>query len=116
MRATLAVLTGLVVIAGICIGGWQLGWWMNSYTVSRTARIYQQSYGAQSAYVAQVEAAMTDISTIKTQIADPTTPPSETQALQAQLQAVINQACASAANITPPLPASEAQFVSVNCP
>lgn len=47
MKVAVGVILGiLILVGGIAVGGWQLGWWMKSYSTSRSAQIYQQSYGA----------------------------------------------------------------------
>ena len=112
----LGIIVAVLLIAGLAIGGWQLGWWMQSYSASRSATIYQQSYGAQTADIQQVQQAMTDVASINVQMEDPSTPASEDQSLQAQKQAVINQACSVGIKINPTdLPSQEASFMAQNC-
>ena len=44
----------LAVIVGILIGGQRLGWWMKTYDVNKGSQVYQQGYGAQTAYAQQM--------------------------------------------------------------
>ncbi len=115
MKAVLITIASLLLLAIIVVGGWQLGWWMKSYSTSRNARIYQQSYGAQSANINEVESLIVTAKGISVQLADPNTPASETSALKAQQVAVTNEICSRALTITPPLPSTEAAFVAAHC-
>lgn len=110
----LATIGCLALLAGIVIGGWQLGWWMKSYSVSRNAQIYHNSYGAQSADEQQAQNLITQVSTIQVQITDPAVPPAELPALRAQENNIITQACAIIENITQPTP-DVVSFASQNC-
>ncbi len=105
----------IVLIAGLSIGGWQLGWWMQSYSVNRTAQIYQHGYGAQSAYSEELERLIVQIDGLDVQINDPTTPADEVSALQAQKAAMVIQGCDIASKLTVTPPNNIQQFVSANC-
>jgi hypothetical protein len=109
------ILAGLVVIAGLCIGGWQLGWWLNNSAVNHQAKIYQNGYGAQSAYIEQARNGISQIDAIQSQMSDPSTPASEQASLSAQKQALVQQTCALAQNITITPPADIVSFVQANC-
>jgi len=110
-----AVAAAAVVVTGIVVGGWQLGWWMKAAATNRNAHIYQHSYGAQSAFVQQLSQAVRDVADVDVQIADPHTPASELPALRDQRAAIIEQACDTAARVTSPLPDPLASFVASNC-
>lgn len=117
MGTKVAIGIGAVVVAvGILIGGWQLGWWAKSYAASRSAAIYQQSYGAQTADIQQLRQLMTEVAGIDAQVADPSTPASEVSALQSQRAAEINQACGVGALVSPTLlPSPEQHWIAANC-
>jgi len=104
-------LVGIVLIA---IGGWQLGWWMKNYSVNQNARIYQNGYGAQSAWSERVQNEISTIRGIDVQIAAPQTPATEVSALQSQRAALVTQACQKAAQINQP-PSDVATFISTDC-
>ena len=111
-----ASVVGLIVLAGLIFGGWEAGWWFRTQNVNRTAHLFQNSYGTQSAYIEQLQNQITQIDAIDVQVADTNTPASEVTALQAQKKAIINQACGIAANITVTMPSDEAQFAATHCP
>lgn len=111
---TWLIVVGLVFV-GVGVGLWRLHWWMFSKGVNYQAHIYEQSYGAQSAYLQQLEQEISEIRGVQVQINAPSTPKSERSSLQAQLTALSNQACSNAGLITSPLPVQEAQFVHANC-
>jgi hypothetical protein len=119
MRSFFAWLGGLLVAAllvtGVIVGGWQLGWWMTSAATNRQAHIYQHSYGAQAAYVQQLTQAVRDVADVDVQIADPHTPASELPALRGQRAAIIAQACDTYSRVTAPLPENLASFTAANC-
>lgn len=115
MKVFGAIVAGLALTVGVAVGGWQLGWWMQSAGTNRAAHIYQHSYGAQTADLDQIEQGIRDVATIDGQVADPSTPNSEVPSLRAQQRAVINQICDVAARVTSPLPSDAASFVSTNC-
>lgn len=114
MKVALAVVGALVVMAGIVVGGWDLGWFAASSATNHQNHIYQQSYGTQTAEIEQVRTDLTTIDQIDVQLADRATPASEQSALAAQKVAVTNQACGVAMNITSP-PADVSAFRSTNC-
>lgn len=113
-KRVLLVLGVLVVVAAVIVGGWQLGWWMKSYATSRTAQIYRQSYGAQSALAQELQNTRSQLDTVEVQLQAPWTPASERAALRAQAAALTTQACGLAAQLTT-VPSTTQPFVSANC-
>ena len=114
MKAVFAVVGAVVIAAGVVIGGWQLGWWMKSYAVNRNARIFQQGYGAQSAYEEELHGLIVQIDQVEVQITAPQTPSAEVAALQAQKQAMVTQGCGIEQKLA--MPSAEAQqFAAAEC-
>lgn len=114
-RKLLVVIAAVAVVAGVVIGGWQLGWWAKQYSVNRNAHIYQTGYGAQSAYQEELQNLIVQIDGVQVQISEPSTPPSEVSALESQKQAMVNQGCGIAAKLTSAPPNNLQQFISQNC-
>ena len=95
---------------------WQAGWWFASHDATRQYQLIQNGVSNQDTLRAQVTAKLADVTTITTQIAAAKNDPAEVSALQAQRAAIAGIACSDAAQITGvPLPAQQAQWVSVNC-
>jgi|ERR1035437_1216145 hypothetical protein len=115
-KAIVGVVVSLVVIAALAVGGWQLGWWAQTSAVNHQAHIFANSYGTQSADIAEARNLATQITQVAVQINDPATPTSEVSALRSQQVAMTSQACSIVNNITPNLlPADLATFAAGNC-
>lgn len=114
-RGVIVTVAVITLIVGVAIGGWQLGWWMNAYSVNRTAHIYQTSYGTQSAYAEELQRLIVQIDGVDVQIADPSTPADEVSALQAQKLAMVNQGCDLASKLTIAPAPNVRQFITINC-
>ena len=112
----------IVTLAVILVGGiatlvcWQAGWWFASHNATRQYQVIQNGVSNQNTLRAQVTAKLADVATITTQIAA-TNDPAEVGALKAQRAAIAGIACSDAAQINPvvPLPADQAQWVTINC-
>lgn len=103
VKAVGATIAGLLLIAAIVVGGYQLGWWLKGNAADRNARINQQTYGRQNALVEQILDDIRD---------------AETPAIPApQRQAIVAQICDSAAKLTGSiqLPTSAQAFVAREC-
>ena len=98
-RGALWTLVALGIIAGLVIGGWQLGWWIKGASVNRNARILQHNDGRQTAYIDQVRHLETDLRAIDSQIA---LSPDQAATLRAQQSAERDQLCAAAGGIDSP--------------
>jgi len=103
VKAALATIAALATTALLAIGGWQLGWWMQSESVNRNAQINQDSYGRQNALT---EAVLRGIS----QLEDPNLP-------TVQRTALVNEVCFNAARLTGTidLPRSAYTFIALEC-
>ena len=112
-RRTVAVVALGGIVTLIC---WQAGWWFASHDATRQYQLTQNGVSNQGTLRAQVTSKLADVTTITTQIAAAKNDPAEVSALQAQRAAIAGIACSDAAQITGvPLPAQQAQWVSVNC-
>lgn len=114
MKATALTLAGLVIFAGIILGGWQAGWWFTTQNVNRTDVLYQQSYAAQNSAEHELSQEVTEIGKVDSQLADPVVLPPQRSALTAQRVAMLNQACETAGTITHPTVTHAAWFAQ-NC-
>ena len=113
------LVVGLAVLAiGLILGlvGWQAGWWFAAHNATRQYQLTQNGTSNQDTLRAQITAQLANVTTITTQIAEAGNDPAEVTALKDQRMAVAGIACSDAAQITGvPLPAQQAQWVSVNC-
>ena len=112
-KGVLAVLTGLVLLTAIVVGGWLGGWWLKGANTDRQADIDRGNYGSQLAYISKVQASDKEVAAIDLQIAS-ISDPDQKAALKAQRVAIINQGCAKASLITNP-PADVGIFITVYC-
>lgn len=92
-------LVGLALIAGIIVGGYQLGWWLKGNAVNRNAAINRQSYEVQQTYREKALDDVTSVRAIDTQIANPAYKADIAQ-LQAQRAAVVSQTCDAISRLT----------------
>jgi hypothetical protein len=106
----------IVLGAILTLVGWRIGWWFTAQNATRQYQLTQNGTSNQDTLRAQVTSQLATVTTITTQIAATTDDPSEVAALKDQRAAVAGIACSDAAQITGvPLPAQQAQWVSVNC-
>ena len=112
----------VVTLAVLLVGGiatlvcWQAGWWFASHNATRQYQVIQNGVSNQDTLRAQVTSKLADVTAITTQIAAAGNDPAEVSALKDQRAAVAGIACSDAAQITGvPLPAQQAQWVSINC-
>jgi len=99
----LATIVTIMLVVGVVVGGYQLGWWLNSQSVNRNARIQQDSYGRQSALTTAVLREATDLQ-------DPNLPPAQRVALVAEF-------CINASMLTGTihLPAATQALITKEC-
>lgn len=111
------VLAAVFVIGlGLTFAGWKVGWWFTAQNATRQYQVIQNGVSNQDTLRAQITSQLATVTTITTQIAETGNDPAEVSALKAQRAAVAGIACSDAAQITGvPLPAQQAQWVSVNC-
>jgi hypothetical protein len=114
--ALAGVLT-VLLMAGFFLGAWWLQWFFfKPAEVSQQGRIYQQGYGAQSAYVEQANTLVSQIRAIDVQLASPQTPAGEDTALQAQRTQLTTETCEFIAKVTSiHLPPNLASFAAQSC-
>ncbi len=114
MKTALVIIGSAVGVALLAIGGWFLYWHAFASATSRTAKIYQTQYGAQSAYIEQADNLIPQIDSLKVTLASPNTPRSETSALKAEIATMTNQTCGIIGTITTK-PTNIASWASSNC-
>lgn len=69
--AVLYTIVGLILLAAIVVGGYQLGWWLKQNAVNRNAKINRTSYEVQQTYREEVLKDMQQVSTDDSEIANP---------------------------------------------
>lgn len=105
----------LALLSLLIVGGWQAGWWFTNQNINREAHAIRNGYSNQQTLREQITAQIANVDTLTTQIAA-TKDANLTSALKAQRMAVAGIACQDAAGVTgDPLPAQQAQWVTVNC-
>lgn len=113
MRAVGISLVGLIVLAGITLGGWQAGWWFRTQDTNREAQVYEQSYGYQQSHAAALSNQISDIGRIDVQIAG-TKDDQQVAMLTAQRNHEISDGCALFAGLTHPNP-TLTQWAAIHC-
>jgi hypothetical protein len=100
----LATVVAIVLLVGIVVGGYQLGWWLNKNATNRTAQIYQDSYGRQTALVDSI------VDDIK-EAQNPNLP-------KQQRIAIVDQICDNADHLSDVtrLPQHAITFIAQECP
>lgn len=107
------ILFCLAILAGIVLGGWQMGWWFKSHNTDRQAHVNRQSYGFQQATREHITQLFRDVSDIDVQLAQM---PDNADQLAAQQKAIKDQICQAAEQITgDPLPADQGDWVHDHC-
>ena len=114
MKLVAAIIGGVGVLVLLAVGGWFLYWKLFASSTTRTAQIYQTQYGAQSAYIEQVDNIIPQIANLQTTMVAPSTPKSEISALRSQAIALTTQACDLVAEITNQ-PSNIASWSNLNC-
>lgn len=110
-----AVLLGLLIIVGLAVGGWKLGWWMEEETTNRRTSIANDSLARQQALVDEVTDKAADLRRIDVQVTTAT--PEQSAALSAQRVAIVDQFCAAYGGLTDriTISASVAALASQEC-
>jgi hypothetical protein len=113
-RSVPGVLFGLVLLAGVVVGMWQVGWIFHTANVNRDAQVNQQGYANQSAMRSEITRKLGDVEQYTTQLENPAYKPEwhgikESRSFAAQL------VCGDAAQVTDGLPVNQAQWVTANC-
>ena len=114
MKTAVAIIGAAAGIALLAIGGWFLYWHVFASATSRTAKIYQTQYGAQTAYIEQVDNLIPQIDSLNVAVASPGTPSGEIAPLRAQIKTMTSQTCGLIGSITNK-PTNIASWASSNC-
>lgn len=112
----IGILISLALIAGVVIGGWQLGWWFKAQNTNRTTNIQRHSNQYVTSYITAVDQDIDSIRSIDVQMADPSYTPAQKSGLQGERIAIVNDACHKA-NLIPAndVPQDIATFMSTDC-
>lgn len=97
-KNVLITIVGVLLLVGLAIGGWQLGWWMEQESTNRRTGIANESLARQQARVDEVLDTSRTIADIDVQLA--TVTEEQAAALSAQRQAVVNQFCDAYSGLT----------------
>lgn len=120
MKVVAWVIGGILVLlalAGIGIGMWHLGWFINKADTNKQSEIYNDSFQRQNALTATLSKNVSDVSAIDVQIAQSDSPDVKVT-LKAQRKAVVSQACETAGKLsgTVTISASDKAFIAKECP
>lgn len=113
MKAIQGVAIGIcapVILAGVVIGGYQGGWWLQKNAQNQNARIRRSSYEAQTTFRDEMVRKIGDVKSIDVQLVD-----SDTPQLRAQRTAIVAIVCADNSRIQGGLDESTAAFVAKEC-
>jgi hypothetical protein len=109
---------GIIVIAALAVGAWQLGWFVKEKNVERSAHIYRQSYANQERLREDISEKITAVATIESEYKSLSWPEEkeEIQALESQARAITNITCHDAEQISgDELSPSQSEYISANC-
>lgn len=112
-KPILAALAVLAAIAGIAVGGWQLGWWLQQSAVNHQSHINRSSYEFQTTLREQMFKKITDVHDIDVQVAAAT--PDNAAPLRAQRTAIVQQVCDLDLQVHGDIPTYLTQFVQKEC-
>lgn len=98
-KSIVGVLVALAVVAGIVIGGYQLGWWLREQRVNRGAEIRRGSFEYQETRRDEIVRQSGLLADIDAQLANPDLTAEQSSALRAQREAVARQLCNIAADL-----------------
>lgn len=112
MRTFGAVMAGLLVVAAVAAGGWQLGWWMERESTNRRTSIANDSLARQQALADEATDKAADLRRIDVQMTE-----APSAAIRAQRVAVVDQFCAAYGGLTGRLtvPASVDALAAQEC-
>lgn len=110
-----AVIFGVLVIAGIVIGGWQAGWWFANQNINRQTHMIHNSYSFQSATQSDLVQKIADINTETVQMDGVSKSSQQYADLHAQRLGEGQLACADASQLTPDYLRGDQPWVSQNC-
>jgi len=110
----LSVFVAVLIIAGITLIGWDVGWWFKTQNANRQAHLIRHGYSNQQTLRDEITKNIGDVDQITVQIAQTTGPLHG--ALRAQRFAVAGIVCHDADQVTgDPLPQDQASWVAANC-
>lgn len=113
VSAVVGVLLGLVVLAAIAVGGWQLGWWLKGSAVNHNNHIVRSSYEFQQAQITDMNQLLSQIAGIDVQVRQQ---PQNVTALDSQKAALENQFCGDYASLNAiQVPANLRSFAGEAC-
>lgn len=106
----------VMVGGGLTYAGHVFGWWLGAQDATHQAQITQNGYANQTSLREQIQNQFQTVTSETVQIAQAKNDPGMVAAIKPQREASANMICADAQEITgTPLPAQEAQWVTVNC-
>lgn len=88
----------ILLLVGITIGGYQLGWWLNENAVNRTTSIANDSLARQQALAEKVSNTRDDITKLDVTIS--TASPDVVPQLKAQRVALVDDMCQAYGGLT----------------
>lgn len=109
-------IVALVLVVGLGVGMWHLGWFINKADTNKQSEIYNDSFQRQNALTATLSKNVSDVSAIDVQIAQSDSPDVKVT-LKAQRKAIVSQACETAGKLsgTVSIPASNEAFIAKEC-
>lgn len=108
-----AVIFGVLVIAGIVVGGWRAGWWFANQNINRETQMIHNSYSYQSATQTDLNQKIAGIEAITTQM--DAASGQQLADLHAQRLGEAQLACQDASQLTADYLRGEQPWVSQNC-
>lgn len=112
--AVLATFAVIILIAGIVVGGYLAGWWLNEDIQNRQAHLNRTTFEQQTTYRDEMVRKIGDVKAVDVQIAQNPDPDVQAQ-LQAQRRALVDIVCRDNTHINGGLDLATQSFVDKEC-
>lgn len=111
----LVSISSVVILIGVIVGGYLLGWWLEEDSVNRQGEIRRDSFEVQETARDEVLRQWAEIEKINVDMADPDTSDELRAALLAQRSAAISQLCNVASDISGSVTPAVDKVIAENC-
>ena len=115
-RVVLTALIGLLLLAGVVLGGHYAGWWLATDSAGRQIQLDQLAPGAQQAWADKLTERIDEINAVNTQLAAPSLTVAQKDNLATQKAGLVHTACGYYAHlVTLPVSPDQQVWKAANC-